>query len=384
MSQSLAEQLSELRALVGGALAEELLEDGDDEEWERLAWDWQFWSRPEQRAPPDPWTYWLVLAGRGFGKALALDTPIATPSGWSTMGALRDGDLVFDESGRPTIVLKAHAVLHDRRCYRVRFDDGAEIVADAEHLWMTWDAAARKAHARAACPRAVPMVKTTEQIAATIHRPGRKRAEVNHSIPCAGALRSSAAALAIDPYVLGVWLGDGDSASATVTQGAQDLGEMVALIEACGVACGPRKRCASSAAFRFAIGAKAPLRDETTGRMIENGSIHSALRSMRLLGAKKIPSEYLRASVEQRRALLAGLMDTDGTVAPGGHVELTLTDGGLAAVRARSFAWIQADDVGERRETERAHCRSQVANHLDPSCSGLPLVEEARATAWGS
>jgi len=168
MSQSLAEQLSELRALVGGALAEELLEDGDDEEWERLAWDWQFWSRPEQRAPPDPWTYWVVLAGRGFGKALALDTPIATPSGWSTMGALRDGDLVFDESGRPTIVLKAHAVLHDRRCYRVRFDDGAEIVADAEHLWMTWDAAARKAHARAACPRAVPMVKTTEQIAATI------------------------------------------------------------------------------------------------------------------------------------------------------------------------------------------------------------------------
>src|SRR3989304_6121836 len=152
--------------------------------------------------------------GGGSGRAPALHTPIATPSGWSTMGALRDGDLVFDESGRPTIVLKAHAVLHDRRCYRVRFDDGAEIVADAEHLWMTWDAAARKAHARAACPRAVPMVKTTEPIAATIHRPGRKRAGGNHSIPCAGALRSSAAALAIDPYVLGVWLPGGGRATA--------------------------------------------------------------------------------------------------------------------------------------------------------------------------
>ena len=43
----------------------------------------------------------LINVFRGSGKALALDTPIATPSGWTTMGDLQVGDWVFDEEGKP-------------------------------------------------------------------------------------------------------------------------------------------------------------------------------------------------------------------------------------------------------------------------------------------
>mgnify|MGYP004702409229 CR=1 FL=1 len=39
-----------------------------DAEAEALLWDWEFWSRPNQQTPPGDWTFWLILAGRGFGK----------------------------------------------------------------------------------------------------------------------------------------------------------------------------------------------------------------------------------------------------------------------------------------------------------------------------
>lgn len=76
----------------------------------------------------------------GSGKALDVNTPIATPTGWTTMGELNDGDTVFDEQGKPCRVVKAHAVMYDRPCYEVEFSDGSVIVADAEHLWLTHDA----------------------------------------------------------------------------------------------------------------------------------------------------------------------------------------------------------------------------------------------------
>src|SRR5215467_13341502 len=86
-----------------------------------------------------------IIAGRpSMGKALSLDTPIPTPTGWTTMGALRVGDQVFDEQGRPCTVVFATPVMHGRECFEVVFSDGEVIVADADHQWSVWDRAARK------------------------------------------------------------------------------------------------------------------------------------------------------------------------------------------------------------------------------------------------
>lgn len=85
-----------------------------------------------------------VLGKSGSGKDLALDTPIPTPSGWTTMGDLQDGDLVFNENGEPIRVTKAHEILTNSKCYEVEFSDGSVIVAGAGHLWYTETQASRR------------------------------------------------------------------------------------------------------------------------------------------------------------------------------------------------------------------------------------------------
>ena len=79
----------------------------------------------------------LIAGATGAGKALALDTPIPTPTGWTTMGGLAVGDQVFDERGKPCTIVAATPVMHDRPCYEVEFSDGTVIVADAQHQWRT-------------------------------------------------------------------------------------------------------------------------------------------------------------------------------------------------------------------------------------------------------
>jgi replicative DNA helicase len=81
----------------------------------------------------------IVVAARpAVGKALALDTPLPTPDGWTTMGEVRVGDYLLDADGKPTQVVAATGVLHGRPCYEVEFSDGSVIIADENHQWRTW------------------------------------------------------------------------------------------------------------------------------------------------------------------------------------------------------------------------------------------------------
>src|SRR6266536_6685572 len=67
----------------------------------------------------------VVIAARpAIGKALALDTPLPTPAGWTTMGEVRVGDRLLGADGKPTRVVAATEVMHGRPCYEVEFDDG--------------------------------------------------------------------------------------------------------------------------------------------------------------------------------------------------------------------------------------------------------------------
>jgi hypothetical protein len=236
----------------------------------------------------------VLMAPRDHGKALALDTPVPTPTGWTTMGELVDGDIVLDDQGKPTTVTRAHAVRFDRPCYRVRFDDGFEITADAEHLWTTWVAGDRNPGKRRRSDG--PAVRTTGEIAASL-KVGR---EHNHSIPNTRPLDLPDVDLPMDPYVLGAWLGDGTTSQASITIHEP---EQVVLIEQAGTQLRRRKN-----PFDFGMA-------DTTWR----------LRQLGVLGNKHVPAAYLRASEIQRRALLAGLMDTDGSAAADGTVEFGTT-----------------------------------------------------------
>lgn len=261
-----------------------------------------------------------VEVAKKNGKALALDTPIPTPSGWTTMGEIGEGDALLDEHGQPCQVTFATPIMRDHDCYRVEFSDGSSVVADAGHQWLTEELRHRY---RAS-------VKTTADIAASITT--RRDAARNHRIPVAGALVLPDADLTVDPYVLGVWLGDGDTGQAIITVANQDT-ELLQHVATAGVAIHARTTYANRTP-RYRLG--------STGAMHSRSEVAAALRGMGLIGNKHIPAAYLRASLGQRVALLQGLMDTDGHVTPKGQCEFTTTrpqirDGFLELARSLGY-----------------------------------------------
>lgn len=101
-----------------------------------ISTSWAFNARDEQYEPEgDDWDVWMFCGGRGAGKALDVNTPIATKDGWKLNGHLVDGDIIFDEKGEECNVIKAHPILLDRECYEIYFSDNEKIIACAEHLW---------------------------------------------------------------------------------------------------------------------------------------------------------------------------------------------------------------------------------------------------------
>jgi replicative DNA helicase len=250
----------------------------------------------------------IVVAGRpGLGKALALDTPLPTPNGWTTMGEVAIGDQLVDACGRPTTVVAVSDVMHGRPCYEVEFSDGSVIVADGSHRWLTHTRRSR----RSGGP---PQVHTTEEIRDTL-RTKTKDQRLNHSVPNSRALSLPGRDLPIPAYTFGVWLGDGHSDAARFTT---DDPEIVPYIEEEGLVVRPSgERC-------YTIVRPAPPSLPT------RASVTSILRGMGVLGNKHIPADYLRASEAQRRALLSGLLDTDGRAAPSGNLQYTSTSRRLA------------------------------------------------------
>ena len=335
----------------------------------------------------------LVLTGiEGFGKALALDTPIPTPTGWTTMGALADGDLVLGADGRPARVTCAMPVQHARPCYRVEFSDGSSIIADERHEWLTETLRARDVRARYAAradetaPRGTdqrhkrkhfPAIVETGRIRDTLYaRPGF----INHSIVTCAPLDLPEADLPIDPYALGAWLGDGTSRAAQITTHPDDA-EILDRIRSAGYTVTHLAEChwsitrreqrraalAEAAALVDAgVSRRAALR--TVGldrrRGMEVAPIESFAAELRTAGVlenKHIPAVYLRASFEQRLDLLRGLMDTDGTIDKNGACEFTgcnerlvrgvfelLMTMGVKATIAESDATLNGRVVGRR------------------------------------
>ena len=72
---------------------------------------------------------------RQCGKSLALDTPIPTPEGWTTIGNIKVGDQILSPDGNSVSVTFKTETMFNHQCYKIFFDNGEEIVADADHLW---------------------------------------------------------------------------------------------------------------------------------------------------------------------------------------------------------------------------------------------------------
>jgi replicative DNA helicase len=255
----------------------------------------------------------VIFAGRpGMGKALSLDTPLPTPTGWTTMGQVQVGDELIGADGQPTRVVAATDVMHGRPCYEVHFSDGSMIIADAQHLWLTETRSARRSadmvrapYSRVKIRHDIATVKSTEEIASTVHCATADN-RLNHSVALAQPFQLPAAELPIDPYVLGAWLGDGHSYSGGITSADAEIIDQIRTVGYQVTEC--------SGKFAFYV----------RGLLVQ-------LRALGVLNNKHIPPSYLRGSEEQRRALLAGLLDTDGSIANSGNsVRFEITNRQLA------------------------------------------------------
>ena len=316
-------------------------------------------SRAKQRMPLGKWNTCVWIAGRFFGKALATDTPLPTPTGWTTMGDVKVGDTLYDERGRPCRVTATFEVMHDRPCRRLEFGDGTSVIADIDHEWLTWDKPARKAFGRARTPVATPNVRTTAEIEATLAY-GK---EINHSVPCCGSI-AGAGEMPMDPYALGYWLGNGSLGDPEITCHIDDVDHVAAQFTAGGY--GQRITIRGGAKNKACVIRFGQLErpSRIAGGAYLRAEIGTFLGDLRHIGVarrKHIPGVYLRARVPDREALLAGLMDSDGHASQSGHVEFCSTNRILAtqvmeliislghnAVMLESPAMLNGVDCGPR------------------------------------
>ena len=271
---------------------------------------------------------WVIKSAR-VGFALALNTPIPTKSGWTTMGDVQVGDNLFDEAGRPCRVLSKSQVYSDHVCFRVRFCDGSEIIADAGHRWavesdVSLEHLASGVKARTGRPKpgqnasfsGVVDTETMSRIMRTSR--GRTALTVRNAAP----LETQLAALPVPPYTLGLWLGDGHMVSPRITQHRSDV-ETALHIEREGirVAVGyPDARYPNNATYWL----------DCKGGRLDPSPWASKLRGLGVISNKHIPPVYLRAHVTQRLELLRGLMDSDGTITANGRAEFNNTNENLA------------------------------------------------------
>lgn len=248
-------------------------------------------------APPSESTGWHSLdryyrVARGqlnvitgipsHGKALYIGTPIMTASGcYKDLAYIHPGEIIFDENGNQIEVIAETEIQYHRPCYRIGFDDGSFLIADAQHEWLTYSAKER----RAKTPIKVGPI-TTKNISNSMIDCGK----FNHHIPLSGALKFKKNKLPIHPYLLGVWLGDGRTDSPSITKDDRDK----IIIE--------RIRN---------YGYKIEKHKSSDSQYWVHG-IRNIFRENGLLNNKHIPLEYLTSSVEDRIELLKGIMDTDG------------------------------------------------------------------------
>ncbi|GIW90174.1 MAG: hypothetical protein KatS3mg109_0606 [Pirellulaceae bacterium] len=241
----------------------------------------------------------LVYGTEGIGKAQPVTAKVLTPTGFVEMGQLRVGDQVIGSDGRPYSILGVYPQ-GVKEVFRVTFRDGSTTECCDDHLWFTTTETERARGFGGA-------VRTLRDIRKSL----RCGTRFNHAVPRVRPIAFEARSLPIDPWLLGVYLGDGHSGtSAVITNPEADIQDRVRATVA-------------------AQGDQVHLYDGMHMRLVSSDrtgtAFMAALAQLGLAEAvaenKFVPPAYLLSSVNQRLELLRGLIDSDGYVTNPGAVE---------------------------------------------------------------
>lgn len=249
-----------------------------------------------------------IVSWRGSAKAQSLDSLILTPKGWIKLRYLKEGDYVIGSDGKPTKVIKLHPIVNEM-LYKVKTRDNRETICNGGHLWKVFDSRIEK-----------DAVYNTKKLLRTykyIHKDNRGKWKESYEsyhyfLDTVKPIRFKKQELPVDPYVLGLWLGDGHSAGTRLTGIQEDLEYYIQHLEKIGYYHGSFKNNTTSKAKTMSI-SNVPI--DRTGH---KECLSKILRDYNLTNNKHIPNIYLFNSLENRIALLQGLIDTDGTVDIGG------------------------------------------------------------------
>ena len=267
----------------------------------------------------------LLLISRKNTKALALDTKIPTPEGIKTIADIHEGDYVYGVDGKPAKVTGTSEIFKNRKCYKIAFEDGEEIICDENHKWTVQTKGSRKKsryvpksdrkvnRGHAVNSKGDITIQTFEMVNDfKRERADGKGTEYKYRVPIPKAIEHASKCLPLDPYVLGLWLGDGDRNDNRIAVGKQDLETLLGELTKRSIHVESIKEFGGK--YEVRIGKK---------YAYHKHDIREALRYLNVWKNKHIPEEYLNASIAQRWELLRGLMDTDGTVSKAGQCGFT-------------------------------------------------------------
>ena len=262
------------------------------------------------------WRPGLIILGgdTGQGKAQPVDEPVLTPSGkWVPIGSLSPGDKVVAVDGKPT---KVSGVFPQgvREIREVEFSDGTRVRCDREHLWsVRTDTHVRRGQAG--------KVITIDEIASSLRGDGGR---YRWRVPLADPTDRPDTDLPLDPYVLGVLLGDGSTTRRAVVFTSADS----------EVIDGVRARLPAGHRMSVSDTPSKARRCNIAAGTADRNQVTHALRGLGVWGKrardKFVPETYLMGSVNQRLELLQGLMDTDGYASTKGWCIFTTSSEKLA------------------------------------------------------
>ena len=255
-----------------------------------------------------------IEIGKKNGKQLALDTPIPTPEGFTSMGDLQVGDIVFDENGQTCHVIAKSEVDDTEQAYRLTFKDGSSIIAGARHLWD--------------CEYIYGKRKTVEWSTEEIYnrttayrqrfqdRPEARRDSLIR-IPVCKPLQTEEKDLPLDPYTYGFWLGNGNATKPELTIRTSDVEDVISNIP-------------------YEVHNRYPQKCGGSEIVVYNELKPILVSNFR---EKAIRPEYLRASEAQRWSLLQGLMDSDGCIGERKGQSIYVTTIQNLALSVRELLW---------------------------------------------
>ena len=225
-----------------------------------------------------------MILPRGLAKAQPLNSKVLREDGWTTIGQLVVGDRVFGKNGELTKVTHLHPI-EEMDIYTIKTRDGRTAHCNLAHLWPVETPQYKLKNEK---PRSVQSLLKTYKGRRLDKRNGIEYTEYKHFLPTVAPINFPEKDLLIDPYVLGIWLGDGHSAGGRITSADPEIFEYF-----------PDKYNVHKHSGKYLYG--------TNGLQTE-------IRKLGLLNNKHIPLMYKFASIKQRESLLQGLMDSDGTI----------------------------------------------------------------------